>query len=202
MKWQEINSEQVYDGFFKLSLISLTHELFQGGDSTVIRRELIDKGQAVAVLPYDPDRDEVVLVEQFRIGAIHDSSGPWLMEIIAGYIEPGESPENVAHREAEEEAECYIRDLRLMHRCYSSPGGTNEQLHLYFALTDTRNVEGIHGLDHEGEDIRVHVVPTAQAFQWLDEGRISSVMPIIALQWLRLNLADIRQQYTQDSSPA
>ncbi len=82
----------------------MQHDLFAGGQSRVLRRELIDRGQAVAVLPYDPERDEIVLIEQFRIGAGQDENGPWVMEIIAGYQEPGESAKEVAFREAFEEA--------------------------------------------------------------------------------------------------
>jgi ADP-ribose pyrophosphatase len=195
MKWEIIEKALAYSGFFKLSNFKIQHELFAGGISAIIHRELIDKGQAVAVLPYDPVRDEVVLIEQFRIGACDDPSGPWLMEIIAGYLEPGETPESVAIREAIEEADCQIHSLQRMHQCYSAPGGSNEMIHLYFALTDTSGLGGIHGLEHEGEDIRVHVVKSETAFQWLDQGKIDSAMPVIALQWFRLNRDRIRTQH-------
>ena len=100
MKWTVIKKELIYSGFFKLTGIQLQHDLFAGGQSKVLTRELLDRGQAIAVLPYDPVTDEVVLVEQFRIGAGEDKdkSGPWMMEIIAGYQEPGESAEEVACR--------------------------------------------------------------------------------------------------------
>jgi ADP-ribose pyrophosphatase len=197
MKWSALSKKIRYSGFFKLTEIKLRHDLFAGGQSPVLVREVIDRGQAVAVLPYDPVRDEVVLVEQFRIGAGDDKNGPWLIEVIAGYQEAGESAEDVVHREAFEEAGCRLSDVERIHRCYSSPGGSNEQVQTFFARTDTSGVNGIHGLDEEGEDIRVHVVSSQQAFDWLDSGHIDSAMPIIALQWFRINRQRIRQQWLQ-----
>ena len=195
MKWSVIKKKIIYQGFFKLSEVKLQHELFAGGQSPVLRRELLDRGQAVAVLPYDPVRDEVVLVEQFRIGAGKDKSGPWLIEIIAGYQEAGESAEDVVHREAHEEAGCDVTDLLAMYRYYSSPGGSDEQVQIFLGRTDSSHIEGIHGLDEEGEDIKVHVISSEQAFDWLDNGRIDSAAPIIALQWFRLNRDRIREQW-------
>ncbi len=195
MKWSVIKKKIRYQGFFKLSVIKLQHDLFAGGQSPVLTRELINRGDAVAVLPYDPIRDEVVLVEQFRIGASEDETGPWLIEVIAGYQEAGESAEEVVHREAFEEAGCRLSDLKSMFQCYSSPGGSNEQVRIFFARTDSTDINGIHGLDEEGEDIRVHIVSSQQAFDWLDCGRINAAVPIIALQWFRLNRQRIRKQW-------
>jgi ADP-ribose pyrophosphatase len=195
MKWSVINKRSLYSGFFKLTGYELKHDLFEGGVSPVLSREMLDRGHAVAVLPYDPLRDEVVLIEQFRIGAGNDPTGPWLIEIIAGLQEQGESAEEVIHREAQEEAGCEILNLIPVHRYYSSPGSSNEQIHIYFARTDTADLGGIHGIDDEGEDIRVHIVGSDQAFKWLDQGRIDSALPIIALQWFRLNRDEIRKQW-------
>lgn len=195
MKWSVINRRELYKGFFKLIGFDLKHDLFEGGESVLLTRELVDRGQAAAVLPYDPVRDEVVLIEQFRIGAGDDPSGPWVIEIIAGLLEPGESAEALVHREAEEEAGCKISDLVHVHRYYSSPGSSNELIDIYFARTESSDVGGIHGIDDEGEDIRVHVISSDTAFEWLDTGRIDSALPIIALQWFRLNRDKIRQSW-------
>jgi len=195
MKWKVVNKKLLYNGFFKLSGIQLQHDLFAGGQSRVLMRELLDRGQAVAVLPYDPVRDELVLVEQFRIGAAEDESGPWLIEIIAGYQEAGEMAEAVAVREAYEEAGCTVSDLFSMVKYYSSPGGSNEQIQIFLGRTESSQVDGIHGLDEEGEDIKVHVISSQQAFDWLDNGRIDSAAPIIALQWFRCNRQWIREQW-------
>jgi ADP-ribose pyrophosphatase len=192
VKWELIKKTPLYDGFFRLSAFHLRHELFAGGSSPELRRELLDRGNAVAVLPYDPEADSVVLIEQFRIGARDDPQGPWLMEIIAGYQEPGEAEADVASREAEEEADCRISDLQTICRYYSSPGSSNEQIHLFLARIDSDGIAGIHGLEHEGEDIRVHVLPFEQAMEMMESGHIDSAMPIIALQWLALNRQGIR----------
>ena len=195
MKWSVIQQEILYKGFFKLTGIELRHDLFAGGQSKVLRRELLDRGQAVAVLPYDPLRDEIVLVEQFRIGAGEDETSPWMIEIIAGYQEPGESAVDVVYREAQEEAGCELTDLLPVYQYYSSPGGSNEQIRIFLGRTDSSSINGIHGLDEEGEDIKVHVISVQQAFDWLDSGRINSAAPIIALQWFRLNHHRIRKQW-------
>ncbi|MDT8281263.1 MAG: NUDIX domain-containing protein [Gammaproteobacteria bacterium] len=195
MKWSVIDKKIRYHGFFKLTEIKLQHELYAGGQSPFLTRELIDRGQAVAVLPYDPVRDELVLIEQFRIGAAEDKTGPWLIEIIAGYTEAGESAEDVVHREAYEEAGCRLTDIESMYQFYSSPGGSSEQVQIFFARTDSADIKGIHGLDDEGEDIRVHVISSQQVFDWLDNGKIDSAMPIIAIQWFRLNRDRIREKW-------
>ena len=88
MKWSVVSNKLLYGGFFKLYRFELRHDLFDGGESPVLTRELLDRHHAAAVLPYDPVRDELVLIEQFRIGAGEDASGPWLIEIIAGLREP------------------------------------------------------------------------------------------------------------------
>ncbi len=195
MKWSIINKQKLYSGFYKLTAIQLRHELFAGGQSKILRRELIDRGQAVAVLPYDPIRDEVVLIEQFRIGAGEVKREPWVIEIIAGYKEPGESVEQVVHREAYEEAGCRVTDLLPMFKYYSSPGGSNEQIQIFLGQTQSSQINGIHGLDEEGEDIKVHVISSQQAFDWLDSGKIDSAAPIIALQWFRLNYQRIKKNW-------
>ncbi len=199
MKWSVISNKLRYSGFFKLTALELKHDLFDGGESPVLKRELLDRGFAAAVLPYDPVRDEVVLIEQFRIGAGDDPSGPWLIEIIAGLQEPDETAEEVIHREAVEEAGCTVSNLVPIHHYYSSPGSSNEQVKIYFARTETSSLGGIHGIDEEGEDIRVHVVSSDTAFDWLDQGRIDSALPIIALQWFRLNRDKIRKQWLKGS---
>ena len=200
MKWKQINKTPLYHGFFRLTAHELSHELFAGGDSPLLVRELLDRGNAVGVLPYDPVRDEVVLIEQFRIGAKDDPEGPWLFEIIAGYQELDEAPEEVAVREAIEEANCKVASCIPISTYYSSPGTSNEQIHLFLGRTSTEGLGGIHGHREEGEDIRVHVLNSASAFEWLDSGKIDSAMPIIALQWFRNKREAIRKQWLEGSS--
>jgi ADP-ribose pyrophosphatase len=197
MQWSILKQRSLYKGFFNLSEFDIQHELFEGGD-IVIKRELLDRSHAAGILPYDPVRDEVVLVEQFRIGAAGQKpEGPWMIEVIAGYREEGEEPDVVVEREAIEEADCKVTDIEPICRYYSSPGSSNEQIHLYVGRCESEGLGGAHGLGlaHEGEDIRVHVLTSQTAFDWLDSGRIDNAMAIISLQWFRLNREALRQRW-------
>lgn len=192
----EVQEHEVcYQGFFRLERYRLRHRLYEGGMSPLLTRELFERGHAAAVLPYDPLRDEVVLLEQFRIGALQAPGGPWLLEIVAGIIEPGESAVEVVERELQEEAGCGLQALEPICEYLVSPGGTSERISLYCARVDSRGLGGIHGLAEEGEDIRVSVVSYAEALDWLAQGRINSASPIIALQWLQLQRERLRRQW-------
>ena len=193
-KVEIIKKWATHEGFFRLDKYRLRHELFRGGMSREMSRELFERGHAVAMLPYDPKRDELVLLEQFRIGAIHDPDGPWLTEIVAGMIGAGESAAEVALREAMEEAGCQVAELIPVSRYYVSPGGTSETIELYCGIVDASQVqEGIYGLEEENEDIRVFKASFDEAVTWLESGRINSAAPIIALQWLILNRERLRR---------
>ena len=194
-KVEVIEKSVAYDGFFKLEKYRLRHSLYKGGMSDEMSRELFERGHAVAVLPYDPVSDEVVLLEQFRIGALADANGPWLTEMVAGIIEPNESAEQVARREAEEEAGCELLKLIPILNYYVSPGGTSETIELFCGLVDSATVEeGLYGLASEHEDIRVFKVSFTTAIEWLQSGRINSAAPIIALQWLMMQRDTLRSQ--------
>ena len=186
-RWKMHQHLTLCEKYFKLDEFSVSHELYGGGFSPVFTRELFERGSVVAVLPYDPERRKVVLIEQFRVGAVADADGPWLIESVAGVIEAGESTQDVAIREAEEEADCHIRQLHLISHYYVSPGGTSEHGTAYCGLIDSNGLGGIHGLAEENEDIRVMVVDAEEAFGWVREGKIRSAATIIALQWLELN---------------
>ncbi len=192
-QWKLEKHLTLFEKYFKLDEYSLSHELFGGGFSPVFTREIFERGSVVAVLPYDQKRDKVILIEQFRAGAIDDADGPWLIESVAGVIEPGETTEEVARRECEEEAGCSIKQLELITKYYVSPGGTSELCSLFCGMVDSEGVAGIHGLADENEDIRVLVVDAEEAFEWVRGGKIRSSATIIALQWLELNRARIGQ---------
>jgi len=183
-----LNKQTLYSGFFCMKKYQLQHELFAGGWSSEIQRELFERGNCVAVVLYDPKRDEVVLVEQFRVGAVENPiNTPWLIEIVAGITEENEQPEEVARREAVEEAGCKILDLIKINRFYLSPGGSSEQITLFCGLINSENVGGIHGVAHEHEDIFVRAVPFSVAYEMVLKNEIDSAIPILAIQWLALN---------------
>lgn len=186
-RWQLHRQQTLFEKYFKLDEYHVSHELYAGGNSPVFTREIFERGAVVAVLPYDPDRRQVVLIEQFRAGASADADGPWLIECVAGVIESGETEQQVALRECNEEAGCTIESLELIHRYYVSPGGSTEHCSLFCGLVDSTGVGGIHGLAEEQEDIRVMVVDAEEAYAWLRDGGIRSSATIIALQWLELN---------------
>lgn len=190
-----IEDEPIYSGFFSLSRIRLRHTLFRGGWSEPLDRELFHRGKSVAVIPYDPAADQVVLIEQFRVGAMFVNKDPWLLEVVAGVFEDGESPEDVAHREASEEAGCQIRRLVRIAEFFPTPGGCSEKITLFCGIVDSRGVGGVHGLGEEHEDILARVVGFDQAMEWLEQGRIQAAIPIIALQWLALNRDHLRANY-------
>lgn len=187
-----LKRETLHQGFFRLEALELRHQLFEGGWSEPMRREVHSRFDAVGVLLYDPARDLVVLIEQFRAGAVDDSVSPWKLELVAGLVEDGESLEDVARREAWEEAGCKVAELTKLHTYYPSPGACNEQVTLFCGLVDCQGLGGIHGLDEEHEDIRVHVMPFANAWELLTLGRLDNAMCLIGLQWLNSQRASLR----------
>jgi ADP-ribose pyrophosphatase len=190
-----VSSSVCFQGFFRIEKYRLRHALFGGGMSDEMSRELFQRGHAVAMLPYDPVLDRVVLIEQFRIGALEDADGPWLTEIVAGMIEPGETAEDVARREAVEESGCEVTDLEHICRYYPSPGACSETIELFCGRVDASGAGGIHGLDHEHEDIRVITAGFDEAMGWIESGRLNSAAVIMALQWLVLNKSRIRETW-------
>nr|VFK66746.1 MAG: ADP-ribose pyrophosphatase [Candidatus Kentron sp. UNK]VFK72198.1 MAG: ADP-ribose pyrophosphatase [Candidatus Kentron sp. UNK] len=182
-----IDKTTCYQGFFRLERYRLRHNLFAGGQSAILTRECLERGHAAAVLLFDPALDSLIMIEQFRVGAMEAPNGPWLLEFVAGIMEEGESPEAVVRREAVEEAGCEIQELVPALRFLLSPGGCSEEIHLFCARVDARSAGGIHGLVHEGEDIRVRVVAVSKALRLLEKGKITNATAIIALQWFALH---------------
>jgi ADP-ribose pyrophosphatase len=200
-RFELIDRMVVYDGFFRLDSCRLRHRMFNGAWSPEIQRECLERGHAVAVLLYDAERDQVILLEQFRVGALDFPGGPWLLEVVAGMIGAGETDEDVARREAVEEAGCDIGNLVPICRFLVSPGGTSESITLFCGQVDSRGVGGIHGLSAEHEDIRVEVVSRTEAFEMVRSGRINNATPIIALQWLELNYRRLQDEWGPVDAP-
>jgi len=183
--------EIIFKRFFSIEKLTLRHKLFEGGWSQPITRELFRRGDAVAILLFDPKMQAVAMVEQFRIGAMEQKDGPWLLEIVAGMFDADESAETVAKREVAEETGLEPQSLHFICEYFSSPGGTDEKLSVYCATCDLSNAGGIHGLIEEGEDIRLHVLPVNDIFTHLYSGRFNNAATLIALQWLKMNCHSI-----------
>ncbi|MDD4914154.1 MAG: NUDIX domain-containing protein [Methylococcales bacterium] len=193
--FEVLSRETVYSGFFSLEKYALRHTLYQGGWSQTVSRELFRRNNCVAVLLYDPERDEVVLTEQFRVGALQHPQRAWLLEIVAGAIEDGETAEQVAYRESLEEAGCEIGELLEIMQFYTTPGGSSERITLYCGRVDSSRASGVHGLQEEGEDILVSTVKAEQAFKLLADGGFESGPAIIAIQWLYMHRQRLREQW-------
>ncbi|MCO6539221.1 MAG: ADP-ribose diphosphatase [Gilliamella sp.] len=186
----------LYKGFFSLLEYRFQYRKFDGSISEIVTREILERGHAVVLLAYDVKRDEVVLIEQIRIAAIETQDSPWILELIAGMMDhENESFEEVARREAMEEAGVVIGRCKPIISYLASPGGLTEQLHILVGEVDSSTAEGIHGLDEESEDIKVHVVSRTQAYQWVKDGVINNATSIIALQWLELNHELLRKEW-------
>lgn len=209
-----VAKKRKYQGFFALDEYQFRHKLYRGGYSEILTREVFERGDAVAVLPYDPITDSIVLIEQFRPGALKNEQGPWQLELIAGMFGENEHPLDVAIREAKEEANLTLsvdKTIKVMNYL-SSSGGMSECIHLYIACVesfakvsslaclssdsvDHTNVNGVYGLAEEGEDILVHLVSRQQAISLLENGEIVNAATIIALQWLQLNIDKLQERW-------
>lgn len=200
-----LEHDTVFQGYYRMDRYQLRHRKYDGQWSRPITREVLERGHAAAVLPYDPDTDQVVLIEQFRTGAfahgaVDKNAEPWQIEIIAGIIDTGENGESVARREAIEEAGCQlVGELLPLMNYYMSPGAVSEYMEVYCARCDSSQIGGTHGLDEEDEDIRVLVIPFQQAIALMNAGKIRNSPAIIALQWLQLHHAKTRKQFLKQT---
>ena len=176
-----------FKGYFQIDRYRLRHRKFDGGWTEEMTREIFERGHAAAVLLYDPERDTVVLIEQFRPGAYAAGLDPWHIEVVAGIIEEGETPEAVVRREAVEEAGCTVADLHPIGTFLATPGGSSETTTLFCGRCDSRGLGGIHGLEHEQEDIRVLTLGREEALERLAGGAVVNLPAVAALQWLALN---------------
>lgn len=177
--------ERIYDGFFKLDRVTLRHEHFDGtmGHCQAILN--LERGDAVGVLLHDVQRDVLILAEQFRYAAYQRSGQGWILDIIAGMVEEGESTEEVARREVLEEAGYRLEELEFIASFFVSPGGTTERIHLFYApVSASQQISEGGGID--SEDIRLVELSCDAAWAGLKEGRICDAKTIIALQWLRI----------------
>jgi ADP-ribose pyrophosphatase len=182
-------SERLLDDFFRVERVALRHEQFDGAMSGTITRILFDRGDSAAVLPYDPDTLEVLLIRQFRYPAyVHGGPG-WLWEIIAG-AQHEDDPEAVARREAQEEAGLTLGPLEHVTTVYPSPGACSERVHIYLApLPGALPAEGYGGLVEEEEDILLRVFTFDEALAMAARGEIVDAKTVIALQYLALRRA-------------
>ncbi|RUO18398.1 ADP-ribose diphosphatase [Aliidiomarina haloalkalitolerans] len=190
-----IETKEVYRGFFRVQVTTLRHRLFSGAWSEYMRREIMDRGHAVVVIPYDPIHDQIVMLEQFRVGAIASSPTPWLRELVAGMVDPGETKEDVAHRELQEEAGLTAKSLHYALSYLSSPGGMTERIYIYLAQVDATSAAEFGGLASEHEDIKVTPLARTDVMTMLENGEVDNAATVIGLQWLAIHLNRFRQAW-------
>jgi ADP-ribose pyrophosphatase len=192
-----VTKETVFQGYFRVDRYRLRHRRFDGTWTHEITREVFERGHAVVVVLYDPDADKVVLIEQFRMGAYAAGWHPWAIECVAGIIEEGEHPDGVALREVGEETGCTPLDIFRVGDYAVTAGGSSETCRLYCARVDSSTAGGLHGLAHEGEDIRVLVITTDEALAWVRSGKINNAMATVAIQWLALERDQLRERWSR-----
>jgi ADP-ribose pyrophosphatase len=190
-----IEKQAAFSGYFRIDRLRLRFPLYEGGMSGEVVREVLERGRVAAVLLADPDNDAVVLIEQFRPGPYAAGDEPWMIEVVAGVIEGVESAEEMTRREAREEANCEISDLFPIMRFFTSPGASTESVTLFCGRVDSTNAGGVHGLEEEGEDIRVMVLPVNEALALLNEGKIVNAKTVIALQWLASHYDSVKKRW-------
>jgi len=191
---QVLSKERLHDGYTKVDRYVFRHDLYAGGLSKPITREVIERGHAAALLLFDPETDAVVMIEQFRPGAYGAGLDPWLLEVVAGIIEDGETAEEVCRREALEEAGCRVGAMIPVHRFVVTPGVCTETIELFAGRVDSTRAGGIHGLDEEGEDIRVVVLSVDELAERVAAGKVVNATTLIAAQWLLLNHATVKER--------
>lgn len=190
-----LDEQTAWSGHFSMRRLTLQHRRFAGGWSDPVVREVFERGDAVAVLPYDPGTDSLVMIEQFRPGAMRGDTSPWMLELIAGVVEVGESDEDVVHREAMEEAACVLSDLVPIATVFPSAGACTEQVRLFCGRVSKAAIGSLHGLQDEGEDILVHSVARTDALQMLADNCIPNGHTLIALQWLHIHGESLRERW-------
>ncbi len=191
------STETLHDGFFRMEHYLLRHRLFKGGWSQNLSREIMLRDPVAAVIPYDPIRDEVLLIQQFRSGMFAAGDmHPWSIEIVAGIIENNESAEDMARRETLEECGCNVKRLEKVMDFYPSPGGCSELVTVFCGEVSSAGAGGVHGIAAEGEDIRVFVTSVDEAMAQIQSGSINNSIGVIGIQWLALNRDDLRRRWT------
>ncbi|HEY6919245.1 MAG TPA: NUDIX domain-containing protein, partial [Tabrizicola sp.] len=181
-------------GFFGLDIWTLRHRRFDGGMSPQLTREVFVAGDAVTVLPYDPVRDRVLLVEQMRMGPLGRGDPlPWQLEAIAGRIDPGETPEEAARREAVEEAGLVLGTLEKVAEYYPTPGAVTEYLYSYVGLCDLADGSaGVFGAEDEAEDIKGHLLSFDRLIEVMAAGEIGNAPLLLTVLWLQRERARLR----------
>lgn len=183
MKIDLIDEQTAYAGFYRLRRLKLAHERYDGEMTPPLIREVVERSDVAAVLLLDDALDRVVLVEQFRPGPYAAGQPSWLVDIVAGRIVSGHTPDETIRREVREEVGVICHELQPIGCYYTAPHISSERVHLFCAQVDSTRIAGTHGVADEGEDIRPVVLEYDEALR-LPDSRTVSLWAGLALQWL------------------
>ena len=187
-KFKIISKKNIHNGFFKMNEVTLKYKKYDGSWTDNIKRELFGGAQVAAVLPFDPIKKEIVLIQQFRIGTIFQTNDNYLNEIVAGNIDNEETPEKAAKRECFEETGCEIKKLLPIQSFFPAPGSSESFYHLFLGEIETFKGTKIMGMENENEDILVKSYKLDEVMKMIKEGKIINGLTLVALQWFFLNL--------------
>jgi len=190
-----IKKSILFQGYHRVTEFHFRAGSQRDGKDFALDREVFDCGNHACVLPYDPRRDEVVLIRQFRAGAYVAGMPPWTWEMVGGIVGEGETPDAVVRREAVEESGLALRALMPICKAMACPGAVTEIRTMFLGLADTQEAGGFFGLESEGEDIFANVVSLATVRTMLKRGDIIDLTCIAALQWLLLNRDEVQASW-------
>jgi ADP-ribose pyrophosphatase len=190
-----LSTEQLYKDHFSVDKFCMRIRQFDGEWTGEFTRELYRVGRAVVVILFDPHKDALVMIEQFRIAPHVQGREAWMLEHVAGMIDDGETPDAVAHRETQEEAGCTIQNLERVCEYFISPATSDELITLFVGQVDSTKASGIHGLASEHENIRVHVKPVDEVLALADAGRLTNVNTLVGTLWFARNYLMLKEKW-------
>ena len=187
LKYEIINKKNLYSGFFKLKKLEFVHQKHDGSWTNLVNREIFSGAHVSTLLPYDPIKKEILLIQQFRAGVISRYDDSYLYEIVAGIIGKNEKPEETALRECEEETGCVVKKITPIHSYFPAPGSSESFYHIFLGEVDSFDGKRIKGLNNENEDILVSTFKVSEVYEMLKNKMIKNGITLIALQWFFLN---------------
>lgn len=191
-----ISRKVLFEAYHKLEMFKVQpRSLKHGGWAEEMEREIFFGRPIAVVLLYIPETDEVLLNQQFRLGAlVAGVENPFMFECAAGAIDEGETAEDAAKREAFEETGCEVLDLEFVCKAYSSPGCMAEEFHIYIGRI-AKAESGFYGHEHEGEEIKTHLLPWNSVLKMLDQGDFTNITAAMTVNWFARHRERLRKKW-------
>ena len=186
LKYKILNKKNLYSGFFSMNKYDFIHQKHNGEWTSKVEREIFEGVHVSSLLPYDPIKKEIILIQQFRAGVLSRYDEDYLLEIVAGIIDEGENPQETAIRECFEETGCEVKQILPIQAFFPSPGSSESYYHIYLGEVNSFDGERIRGLEKENEDILVKSFKIEEVRKMLKEKKIKNGLTLVALQWFFL----------------